>query len=63
MNVALAFWGRGDSALEEGSSFEIWGIYFGGEGGCGPPSWEGVLMGVVLWRSIQMGWDVFIKNI
>ena len=33
MNVALAFWGRGDSALEEGSSFEIWGIYFGGEGG------------------------------
>ena len=38
MNVALAFWGRGDSVLEEGSSFEIWGIYFGGEGGCGPPS-------------------------
>ena len=32
MNVALAFWGRGDSALEEGSSFEIWGIFFGGGG-------------------------------
>ena len=23
--MALAFWGRGDSALEKGGSFEIWG--------------------------------------
>ena len=33
--MALAFLGRGDSALEEGGSFEIWGKFFFGGGGVG----------------------------
>ena len=31
--MALAFWGRGDSALEKSGSFEIWGGMGRREGG------------------------------
>ena len=38
--MALAIWGQGDSALEQGGSFETWGRILGG-GGDGILSWEG----------------------
>ena len=59
--------------MEEGGSFEIWGRIEGGggEGGVGPLSWEGVVMGVVCgevsgWvgkfltnmSSIRLGWGI-----
>ena len=54
----MAVWERGESAMEEGGSFKVWGRVGGwtsklnkGVHGCG------------LWRGNHMGWEDFSKNI
>ena len=48
--MALAIWGQGDSALEEGGSFETWGRIWGGGG------WNSKLGRET--SSLRLGWGI-----
>ena len=64
----MAVWERGESAMEEGGSFRIWGRM---GGGVGPLSWVREFMGVVCGEvfawvgrisakivSLLLGWEI-----
>ena len=50
-------WEQGDSAVEEGGSFKVWGRV----GGDVLLSWVWDFMGVVYVEGIRTGWEVLAK--